>query len=229
MKTKALLLGAVTAVLCLNARAEIEKDLGQSLPYLRVTDARADLPAVLGAIEHRPVFVLDLRSVLADPHFAAALQSALDKKPGPHALRIILINATTDPSVIEALDTDYQDVVTIGPKSPVTKPDMPVNVSEADDRKAFDALANGTPVEKLITDSRDKRRYDEAKLVHDHANGVTPSDAELPPDAEDDAVIAEPTDGKKPAETKKEPEPLLDLVLERAVQLHRSLLALKKV
>jgi len=219
-------------VLPLGLRAAIEKDLGQALAYFRVTDASADQAAVIDAIEHRPALVLDLRSLSADDEFADKIHAVLAKTPAAHAVRIVLINSSTAPALVTTLNDDNLNaVITIGPRSAVIKPDVAVTTSDDDDRKAFAALTSGTPLETLIADTRDKRRYDEAKLVHDHANGIIPGDAELPADAEDDSV-AEPTSGKKAADAEKKPEPpppLHDLVLERAVQLHRSLLALKKL
>jgi hypothetical protein len=146
-------------------------------------------------------------------------------------VRIVLINATTSPALIAALGHEHPSVITLGPRTPALAPDIAVAISNEDDLRAFNALANGTPLNKLINDNREKRRYDEAKLVQDHGNGVTPPDSILPAEAEDDTVKTEPTAGKKasPSEKKAAPVPVIDLVLERAVQIHRSLLALKKL
>jgi hypothetical protein len=216
--------------LSLPCGAAIEKDLEQGLFYYRVTDAKADQAGALSAIERHPALVLDLRSLAADPAFAASLRDALAKKPAAHSAKLVLINPTTDASLVQSLDADFIDVVTIGPASKAIKLDIAVHISEADDRKAFEALANGTALEKLIADNLDKRRYDEAKLVHDHANGVSPTEEPGPADADDDSVKTEPATTKKAAdETKNAEPPLVDLVLERAIQVHRSLLALKRL
>jgi hypothetical protein len=212
-------------------QAALEKDLGQALAYLRVTDARADLAATLDLIERRPALVLDLRSLTSDAGTAETLQAALAKQPAPHAVRIVLINSTTAPALIAAISVNLPSVITIGPHSAAVSPDIAVSITDEEDRLAFAALTAGASLEKLINDTRDKRRYDEAKLVQDHANGVTPPDSVLPADAEDDSVTADPAPEKKSTDTTKktEPAPVIDLVLERAVQLHRSLLALKKL
>jgi hypothetical protein len=212
-------------------RAALEKDLGQTLAYLRINDAQADLGTVLDLIERRPALVLDLRSVIVEDGIAEPLQAALIKRPLPRAVRIILINSTTAPALIAAVNAPLPNVITMGPRTAAVIPDVAVATSDEDDRRGFAALAAGTPVEKLINDTRDKRRYDEARLVHDHANGVTPPDSLLPSDAEDDSVTTEPTSDPKPSDENKKAEPplVVDLVLERAVQLHRSLLALKKL
>lgn len=231
MKTRSALLLAAAFALCASAHAALEKELGQALVYYRVTDAKADLPGTADIIERRPALVLDLRSIVADGDFARALQAALAKTPPPHAARFVLINAATAPAVIEALDADFISVITLGPKSSAIKPDIAVSTTEDMDHKAYAALADGTAVEKLVSDNRDKRRYDEAKLVHDHANGVTPSEAELPADAEDDSIVPDQMEAKQPSEPAKKAEsaPVIDVVLERAIQIHRSLLALKKL
>jgi hypothetical protein len=215
----------------LGLHAALEKDLGQALAYFRVTDGRADISTAVAAIEHYPALVLDLRSVAVGDGLAPAIQSALSKAPALHAVRIVLINSTTAPELIAAINDSLLHVVTIGPRSPALAPDIAVATTDEDDHRAFTALANGTALEKLITDNHDKRRYDEAKLVQDHANGITPPNSVLPADAEDDSVATDLDAVKKPSasDKKDEPAPVTDLVLERAVQLHRSLLALKKL
>lgn len=211
--------------------AAIEKDLGQALLFLRVTDASADRSLMLDTIERRPALVLDLRGLNCEADFVAALHSALVKPPLPHAARIVLINAATTSTIVAALDDDaLLSVITLAPRSAKVTADIQIAITAEEERRALETLSNGTPLEKLITYSRDKRRYDEAKLVHDHVNGVTPSDDELPADADDDTVTTEPTTKKKTnGAEKKTEQPPHDLVLERAVQLHRSLLALKKL
>ena len=214
--------------------AAIEKELGQALAYVRLTNVGADAIIAFDTIERRPALVLDLRSLKTANGFAEALQAALAKPPAPHAVRIILFNATTAPALIAAITETLPSVITIGPRSAATSVDIAVAISDEEDRRAFDALGTGTPLEKLINNLQEKPRYDEAKLVHDHANGVTPPEAAMPADAEDDSVVTEPgaeqPAAEKPsADATKKPAPLIDLVLERAVQLHRSLLALKKL
>ncbi len=220
-------------------RAAIEKELGQALAYVRLTNVDADAIIAFDTIERRPALVLDLRSLTTANGFAEALHSALAKPPAPHAVRIILFNAASAPALVAAVTETLPSVITIAPRSTTPAADIAVAISDEEDRRAFAALATGTPLEKLINNLQEKPRYDEAKLVHDHANGVTPPEAAMPADAEDDSVVtgpdAEKSAGEKtnseksPADANKKPAPLIDLVLERAVQLHRSLLALKKL
>lgn len=211
--------------------AALERDLGQALAYFRVTDANADTALVVDTIGRRPALVLDLRSQPVANGLAEAIQTALAKPPAPHAIRVILLNSTTAPALIAAVTNSLPSVITIGPRSPAITPDIAVSITDEEDRQAFAALANGTPLEKLISDPHNKPRYDEAKLVQDHANGLTPPDAVLPADADDDSITTDPAGEKKSPDADKKitPAPVIDLVLERAVQLHRSLLTLKKL
>ncbi|MFT3867068.1 MAG: hypothetical protein QM715_01095 [Nibricoccus sp.] len=216
---------------CSGLRAAIEKDLGQALLFLRVTDASADQSLLIDTIERRAALVLDLRGLNGDAAFVRALHSALAKPPLPHAVRMVLINAATAPAIVATLEDDaLLSVITLGPRSAKVIADIQITITAEEERRALEALSNDTPLEKLINYSREKRRYDEAKLVHDHVNGIAPSDDELPLDAEDDTVAPDSPTKKKSGDTaKKADQPPHDLVLERAVQLHRSLLALKKL
>ena len=210
--------------------AALEKELGQALAYLRVTDAGTDASLAVDTIERRAALVLDLRSLSADAKFAEAIHTALAKPPAPHAVRFVLINSTCAPELIAALNDTLPHVISIGPRSAAITPDIAVSISDEEDRRAYAALADGTALEKLITDNHEKPRYDEARLVQDHANGVIPPDSLLPADAEDDSVTIDPETEKKTTDAKpKAPPPPVDLVLERAQQIHRTLLALKKL
>lgn len=215
----------------LGLHAAIEKDLGQALAFFRVTAAQADLSSLVDTIQRRPALVLDLRGVNCEAEFVTAFHSALAKAPAPHAARMILVNAATSKSLLAALDDDALiSVIVLAPHYAQIDADIQISTTAEEERRALEALTKDTPVEQLIKDPKEKRRYDEAKLVHDHANGVIPADSELPADADDDTVTSEATNGKKPASTEKKAESSpRDLVLERAVQLHRALLALKKL
>jgi hypothetical protein len=81
-------------------------------------------------------------------------------------------------------------------------------VAPEDDRKAYDALEKGADVRSLLSDYPDKPRIDEAYLEKEHI-----ADSEAP---------EVPTDKPLP------PRPTVDALLQRAVQLHRGLLALKR-
>jgi hypothetical protein len=94
-----------------------------------------------------------------------------------------------------------------------------VRTDEDTDRRAYEALATGTPVTQLISGKIEKERYDEAVLVQEFKNG-NPDPA--PPPALD------PTAGKHSGTAEKAAVPLIDHVLQRAVHLHHALLALRR-
>lgn len=221
---KQLLLGLCFLLSALSAPAALEKDLGSGLWYLRTTDLKKDEPQVEAALL-RPALVLDLRTTRADADSAQALQAALEHASTDHHLHFILINATTTPALVAAVSAGYPEAVTFGPRSPAIVPDVPIAISDEKDRLAYEALNKGTPIEKLIQYAPEKRRYDEAALARDRARAQNPDAADE--DAADADTAVE--NGATKAEAKKpEPPPLIDAVLQRAVQLHRSLAALKK-
>jgi hypothetical protein len=90
------------------------------------------------------------------------------------------------------------------------RPDVAVKISPEDDRRAYDALEKGTPITVLLADNPNKVRNDEASLSKDRV-------AEASADAADEALAG-----------KRAPAPI-DATLQRAVHLHRSLVALKRL
>jgi hypothetical protein len=194
-------------------------DLGQGLVYCRVHTLPADLPA---ASTGKSDLVLDLRYTLTDDTGATAFSAWLGFRTATEPV-FILVNAGTSPALVHALALRPQPsgIVALGPPLPAFTPDVPLKISPDTERRAYDAFDHGTAIESLTVEKIDKPRYDEASMVKDHA-----SDSEPPaPDDEDDA-IAKPDSAKaKPAP----PPQLIDLALQRAVQLHRALLALHKI
>jgi hypothetical protein len=121
----------------------------------------------------------------------------------------VLENAATDPALLAALPSGGQPgLLVLAPIAAKLAPDIAVRVTAAEDRKAYDALEKGADVNSLLSDYPDKPRIDEAYLEKEHI-----------PDSESPEV---PTDHLPP-------RPLTDPMLQRAVQLHRGLVALKKV
>jgi hypothetical protein len=88
------------------------------------------------------------------------------------------------------------------------RPDVAVKGSAEDERRAYDALEKGAMLSMLLTDNPNKVRNDEASLAKDRL-------AEASAEAATDA-------GKKES-------PPIDAALQRAVHLHRALVALKKI
>jgi hypothetical protein len=192
---------ALTLVLAGGLRAA---ELAPGLVYAR---PGADTRLAAGAS-----VILDLRYV-TDDTTAHALLAPL-KSPADSARRVILALVSPETSArLRVQLAGLPGVLTVGATAPDFKTDITVAVSPADDRRAFDALAAGLPPEKLIVENADKPRRDESALVREHTGA------------------AEPPSGK-PAETRSaepaKPVPV-DLVLQRAVQIHRGLVALKKI
>jgi hypothetical protein len=200
------------------AAAPLERDLGRGLAYLRVAQLPADLPTKVA--EPHKALVLDLRCVSADATAGRAFEAWMKFHANVSSPLTILINSETSPLLLRAFLASPlpPGVVTIGPASSEFKADVPVDVAPQADRLAYDALAQGTPVEELIAHKLDKPRRDEAELARQHTNGSTDEDSEAPP--------------PKAAATPAPPAiaaPVTDLVLVRAVQLHRALLALRRL
>jgi hypothetical protein len=200
------------------AAAPLERDLGRGLTYVRVAQLPADLPTKVA--EPHKTLVLDLRFVSADATAGQAFEAWLGFRASANSPLTILINAETSPLLLRAfLITPLPPgVVTIGPASNEFNADIPVNVSPQADRLAYDALAKGTPIEDLVARKLDKPRRDEAELARQHNNGNTDEETDEP----------SPKTAATPAPPAIE-APVTDLVLVRAVQLHRALLALRRL
>lgn len=204
-------------LLALQARAAAPVDLGQGLLYCRAQALPRDLPTAEPG--KKSALVLDLRYLTADENGTAAFSAWLGFR-SPSDPVFILVNAGTAPALLHVLAAHPRQpgIVTLGPPLPGFTPDVPLKISPDTDRRAYDALEHGAPVESLIVEKIDKPRYDEATLVKDHA-----SDSAPPP--EEDAGGEDQPAAKKPAP----PPQLIDLELRRAVQLDRALLALRKI
>ena len=200
------------------AAAPLERDLGRGLAYLRVVRLPADLPTKMA--EPHKALVLDLRFVSADATAGKAFEAWLKFRANANSPLTILINSETSPLLLRAfLATPLPaGVVTIGPAASEFKADVSVDVSPQADRLAYDALAQGTPVEDLIAHKLDKPRRDEAELARQHTNGNADAESDEP------APKSVATSAPPAVET-----PVTDLVLVRAVQLHRALLALRRL
>lgn len=194
------------------AAAPLERDLGQGLKFYRVHELPADLPPNPPASSGRvPPCVVDLRYVRADADAATAMQAWLRFRAKPRSPVFVLANAETSPALLRAL-ADREPgagIVLLGVPSRNLKPDVATRVSADDERRAYDALESGTPVASLLTDNPDKVRNDEASLSRDRL-------AEASADAASDA-----------AEPKRDTP--IDATLQRAVHLHRALVALRKL
>ena len=223
-----LVLGSLLLAPC--ARATELTDLGSGLAYLRIHYVADSETALRKAVPGAGALVLDLRYATASDESAAALKTALASRPTNTPLFILVSPAT--PAALAAAIVQ-SPALTLGAPGSAPGPKVVVQTDSATDRRAYDALETGTSLEKLISGKIEKERFDEATLVHEFKNG---NPAPLPGDrpgqtpagqqAGTVSPLPDPT-APKPAGTPEKPAPLVDRVLQRAVHLHRALLALK--
>lgn len=198
---------------CLSAEAApLERDLGQGLKLYRVHELPADLPPPAPASGRVPPCVVDLRYAKADADAASALQAWLRFRAKPRVPVFVLANAETSPALLRVLAEREPGagVAVIGAASRNLKPDVVVRATAEEERRAYDALEKGATVAALLTDNPDKVRNDEASLSRDRL-------AEASADTATDALAP------------KRDAPVVDVALQRAVHLHRALVALRKL
>ncbi len=213
----ALLLGFTTSL----AAAPLEFDLGEGLGYFRAHALPADLPPA--ATPSRPL-VLDLRFSHANENAANALEAWIKFRASATKPVFVLVNSAT-PAVFDsvlAACKSQPGFLTLGAASSAFTPDLLVATDVESERRAYDALEHGTTVEALTRQNTDKPRNDEASLMHDRTAGAEDAAEESPPDLSDrDEEIPAPSPAKPPA--------LIDYTLQQAIQVHRALLALKRL
>lgn len=189
--------------------APIERDLGNGLTFVRVHQLPGDLPTKTPS---RPAAsVIDLRYVETDAEGATALAAWLNFRATAKAPVFVLANIETAPVLLHALAAHERGaVVVVGIEGGSFRPDVAVKSTREEERRAYDALEKGAAVVTLLTDNPNKVRNDEASLSKDRL-------AEASADATEAA-----RGGKTPA-------PPIDATLQRAVHLHRALVALKRL
>jgi hypothetical protein len=192
------------------AAAPVERDVGNGLVYVRVHQLPGDLPGKpAGRV---PPCIVDVRYLAADADAAATFATWLRSRVTPRTPVFVLANAETSTALLKSL-TDHDrpaGVVVVGIDRGRFHPDVAVRGTVEEERRAYDAFDAGAPISSLVTDNPNKVRNDEASLSKDRL-------AEASADAADDALS-----GKRPA-------PPIDVALQRAVHLHRALVALKKI
>jgi len=198
------------------------EDLGQGLTYVRPASGNAESLALLKAVTAGPA-VLDLRYFSAGEH-AADWLAAIKAFATPQHVCLVLVSPETSSALLAGLTASAPDCITIGRTSPALNITIAVDTSADIDRKAWDTIGKGGDLEKLITAPLDKPRYDEAVLAREHAADLNGDDSDAKDDTAPDAA-KKPDDPKIPAK----PKPLIDAVLQRAVQIDRGLLALRKI
>lgn len=198
--------------------APLDRELGEQLYYHRAGILPSDLPPPdlkAGAM------ILDLRYALAEFEAKPALNAWLKSRATPGAPVIVLYNSDTAPALRELFSagSTLRGVITIGRDNAQPKPDIAINSTDAEERQAYDALGAGSAVEALISENTDKPRMDEASIMRAHSDARSDvADTVVP----DEDVAGTPTPSNAP------PPPPIDRALQRAVHLHRALLALKR-
>lgn len=194
-------------------------DLGQGLAYLRVHSPADSFKAAAGT----GALVLDLRYATADETSAAELKSTLAARPANMPL-FLLVSPDT-PAVLAPI-IHQSPALTLGIAGAKPAPRVVVQAGAAADRAAYDALEAGAALASLVSGKVEKERYDEASLVEEFKNGNL--DAQPPAAPDPTAATAgqpeEPQAGGDPAK----PAVPTDRVLQRAVHLHRALVALRR-
>lgn len=188
--------------------APLQRELGERLLYHRAVNLPADLPPEPKG-RKQPI-VLDLRYAQGDEAAAIATQAWLKFYASARTPVFVLANADTSGDLRRVLAALRRapGILTIGRATRTFEPDVTVQTSADAERKAYDALVAGAPVAALVIDHPEKVRNDEASLSRDRL-------AEAAADAVEDA--------------KSQPPPPIDVALQRAVHLHRALVALRKI
>jgi hypothetical protein len=187
--------------------APLQRDLGQGLLLHRAQEVPRDLPP---PDAQKRAVVLDLRYAGGDRSGAAALLAWMKFQASARTPVFVLANGETAPALRMALH-DAQGIaglMSIGVPGQNFHPDIPVTTTAEAERRAYDALQSGATVAAVLTDNPDKVRNDEASLSKDRLA-----------EAAADAVTEPARNGTLP----------VDATLQRAVHLHRALLALKKL
>jgi hypothetical protein len=212
----AVLLLAFVAIPAHAASAPLQRDLGRGLAYIRIHALPDDLPpahTLPGAL------VLDLRYVRSTGTGVTALGAWLQFHSSPRTPVLVLVNGATAPAVLDFLENSgsLPGLLTLGPPSSRYVPDVALKVPPATERSAYDALEGATMVESLLDDTPVKVRHDEASLAQESATAA----------AADEGITGD--DSAPEIAAPKPPPPLIDVTLQRAVQLHRALVALRRV
>ena len=196
-------------------------DLGQGLRYLRVGILDADAATVEAALS-RPVVILDLRGAIAGEAATARFAAALQQTTTPSKPVFVLVGPDT-PAELRAAIPDAPAILTVGAVANGVNVRIAVHTDPARDRAACAALAAGAAPASLIEEKLEKRRFDEARLAQAHAGGGDN------PSEESDRPEASVKSDKLPSAAPPAEVPLKDLVLQRAVFLHRTLIALGRL
>jgi hypothetical protein len=201
----------------------VERDLGEGLTYFRTHTLPADLPPA--ATKSGPM-VLDLRFAKCDESGEKALDAWLKFRATAATPVIVLINSETALPLRQSTTRhkSRMGVVTLGESSDELATDVPIAKAGEAERAAYDALEHGASLESLIVENASKPRIDEASIMHDRANPPSEFTSNDPLELSDGPTV------KPDASVAVIPAaPVIDYSLQRAVQIHRALLALKRL
>jgi hypothetical protein len=204
--------GAATATPgATNAAQGRERDLGQGLVYFRVRKLPADLPPA--EVGRPPPCVIDLRYVRTDSAGAAAFGFWIGARASVRTPVFVLANPETDGALLASARAHATagGVLLVGIAGNHFQPDVAVTAAADVEQRAYEAFEKGATIASLLTDHPGKVRYDESSLGKERQ-----------------AEPAVPEPGVEAAEPAR-PEPVVDPVLQRAVHLHRALVAMKKL
>ncbi|HRE04370.1 MAG TPA: hypothetical protein PKX00_02105 [Opitutaceae bacterium] len=195
-------------------------ELSDGLTYLRIKEVDAQpMPPAKAAL------VLDLRGTRASPESVSRFAPLLEI-PGPGAIRLVLLDPDTAKPLLDLFKVKRPGVLTLAAAHEAAAVDIAVATSSDEDRQSRDAIDADSPLTDLLEPKREKRRYDEAAMVRDHANGLPIP--ESPPESLDTTPSAPSGAGTSPAVEPKN-RPRIDAVLQRAIHLHQALRALGKL
>jgi hypothetical protein len=194
--------------------AEIS-DLGQGLGYLRVHSLEEAVKPLAGS----GALVIDLRRTTANPESVDPFSAALAGRAATSRV-FVLVSPDTPAVVTVALKSP---VIMLGIRGSQPEPQVVVQQSGENDRRAYDALASGTPLPDLISGKTEKERYDEASLVQEFKGGNHDAKPPAPRPSGNGENQPPAANG-----TMAPARPITDRVHQRAVHLHRALLALKR-
>ena len=193
------------------------QDLGEGLSYIQIRHVPADIPGKQNAPLAPPqAWVIDLRGAKTDQSQSRTLVAWLRFHSKASTPSLVLLNADTTEQLRDMImDTQWPSMITLAPAPSGFRADILVDTNLEADRKAGDSIEDGKALRELITIKQAKARWDESILAKEKANGGTGL-APMPESVE-----------KKPDEAAAEAFKPNDQVLARAVQIHRSLIALK--
>lgn len=198
--------------------AAFTADLGNGLGYIRLPDA-----SVIAKFEGTQV--VDLRFADALEESAEGLARHLQTAAREGTTLFVLVNAATDPLLrieLASVQGTAQPLLFIGPATPELVPEIITASDPEEERRACDAIAAGTPPADLIKEALEKRRFDEADLVRTRTNGNGHGGGQAGGGDTAPATTPALDDEAGPTVPK-------DLSLQRAVFLHRALIALGRI